>query len=90
MDDNELELFTKAVKLVLLLQATLEQMDELKGTPIYKKEIKRDMNNLESRIEAHIKPVIKQMAKDEEFIMMQIARGIDSILDKTIMDIHNG
>ena len=90
MDDNEFELFAKAVKMILLLQATLEQMDELKGTLIYKREIKRDMNNLESRIEAYIKPVIKQMAKDEEFIMMQISRGIDSILDKTIMDIHNG
>ena len=37
--------FHKAVKLILLMQATLEQMDELKSTAVYQRDIKNVMNN---------------------------------------------
>lgn len=81
--------FRKAVKLILLLQATLEQMDELKGTGVYKRDIKMMINNLEKKIEQFINPHIKQLGMTEEFMMMQIQRGIDEIINKTLEDIHN-
>ena len=45
--DRELIRFRKAVKLILLMQATLEQMDELKDTRVYRQDIKSSMNTLE-------------------------------------------
>lgn len=89
-EEKDFELFNKAVKLVLLLQASLELMDEMKGLKIYRNDIKMLMNKLEAKIERHIKDALMQMgAGDEEFVMMQIQRGIDSILDNTLEDIHN-
>lgn len=81
--------FRKAVKLILLLQASLEQMDELKNTAVYKRDIKQMMNSLERKIEQFINPHIKQLGMSEEFMMMQIQRGIDEILTKNLEEIHN-
>lgn len=81
--------FRKAVKLILLLQATLEQMDELKNTSAYRQDIKRSVNNLESKIESFIKPHLRQLEVSEEFMMMQIQRGIDTIVNSTLEEIHN-
>ena len=67
MTDND-DRFRKAVKLILLMQATLEQMDELKTTAIYQKDIKQSMNNLEKRIERFIKPHVQQLGETQEFI----------------------
>lgn len=87
--DKEMIKFRKAVKLILLMQATLEQMDELKNTAVYQKDIKNTMNNLERKLERFIKPHMKELAMTEEFMMMQISRGIDSIVKSTLEDIHN-
>jgi hypothetical protein len=86
---EDMDRFKKAVKLILLMQATLEQMDELKTTAIYQRDIKHSMNNLESRIERFIKPHIKQLGESEEFMMMQISRGIDTIVNSSLEEIHN-
>ena len=86
---EDMDRFKKAVKLILLMQATLEQMDELKTTAIYQRDIKQSMNNLERRIERFIKPHIKQLGESEEFMMMQISRGIDTIVNSTLEEIHN-
>ena len=81
--------FRKAVKLILLIQATLEQMDELKGTAIYKRDVKQLMNNLEKKLERFVSPHIEQIGKTDEFLMMQIQRGVDKIIQSTLEDIHN-
>lgn len=86
---EDMDRFKKAVKLILLMQATLEQMDELKTTAIYQRDIKQSMNNLERRIERFIKPHIKQLGESEEFMMMQISRGIDTIVNSSLEEIHN-
>lgn len=86
---EDIERFHKAVKLILLMQATLEQMDELKYTAIYKKDIKQSINSLEKRIERFIRPHIHQLGITDEFLMMQIQRGIDSIIDSTLEELHN-
>lgn len=88
--EKDFEVFNKAVKLVLLMQASLELMDEMKGLKIYRHDIKMLMNKLEVKVERHIKDALIQMGGgDEEFIMMQIQRGVESILENTLEDIHN-
>ena len=86
---EEMDRFKKAVKLILLMQATLEQMDELKTTAVYQRDIKQSMNNLERKIERFIKPHVRQLGETEEFIMMQISRGIDTIVNSSLEEIHN-
>jgi hypothetical protein len=81
--------FRKAVKLILLMQSTLEQMDELKGTAVYKRDIKQLMNNLEVKLERFIAPHIKQIGMTDEFLMMQIQRGVDEIVSISLEDLHN-
>jgi len=86
---EDMDRFKKAVKLILLMQATLEQMDELKTTAVYQRDIKQSMNNLERKIERFIKPHVRQLGETEEFIMMQISRGIDTIVNSSLEEIHN-
>lgn len=88
-EEKEYALFNKVVKLMLILQASLEQMDDLKSTSVYKQSVRNSINNLEVKLERYIGPFIKQMGSDEEFIMMQIQRGVDEIVNNTIEDIHN-
>jgi predicted nuclease of restriction endonuclease-like (RecB) superfamily len=88
-EDKEFEKFNKAVKLALLLQSSLEIMDEMRGLKMYRHDIKNLMNNLEKKIERHLREALDEMGKGDEFIMMQIQRGIDSILEKTLEEIHN-
>jgi predicted nuclease of restriction endonuclease-like (RecB) superfamily len=88
-EDKEFEKFNKAVKLALLLQSSREIMDEMRGLKMYRHDIKNLMNNLEKKIERHLREALDEMGKGDEFIMMQIQRGIDSILEKTLEEIHN-
>jgi hypothetical protein len=88
-EKKEFEQFNKAVKLALLLQSSLEIMDEMRGLKMYRHDIKNLMNNLEKKIEIHLREALAEMGKGDEFIMMQIQRGIDSILEKTLEEIHN-
>ena len=87
-EKKEFEQFNKAVKLALLMQASLEIMDE-RGLKMYRHDIKNLMNNLEKKIEIHLRDALAQMGKGDEFIMMQIQRGVDKILDSTLEEIHN-
>jgi len=88
-EDKEFEKFNKAVKLALLLQSSLEIMDEMRGLKMYRHDIKNLMNNLEKKIERHLREALDEMGKGDEFIMMQIQRGVDKILDSTLEEIHN-
>jgi len=88
-EKKEFEQFNTAVKLALLLQSSLEIMDEMRGLKMYRHDIKNLMNNLEKKIEIHLREALAEMGKGDEFIMMQIQRGIDSILEKTLEEIHN-
>lgn len=89
MKEKEFEQFNKAVKLTLLMQASLELMDDMRGLKMYRHDIKKTMNTLEKKIERHIRLALSEMGKNDEFLMMQIQRGIDHILDKTLEEIHN-
>ena len=47
---NKYNVFKEAIKLVALLQASLEQMDELKGTKFYKQKVKHLMSQIGERV----------------------------------------
>lgn len=91
MNDEGLVRFRKVLKLMILMQCTLEQMDEIKNIPhLYRQDIKKSLNNLEKKLERFTTPLVNNaIPTDEEGIFMQIQRGVDSIMDKTLEDIHN-
>ena len=73
--------FKNAVKLVALLQITLEHMDTLKGTKIYKQRIKNQMSTLEKSIELTLSGPIRQLDNTDENPFNKIQDNIDMILD---------
>lgn len=93
MEQNEkgIERFRNVMKLMILLQASLEQMDEVKEIKhLYRQDIKKSINTLEKKLEYWLRPLLDgSIPKDQEGIFMQIQRGVDSILQKTLEDIHN-
>jgi len=73
--------FKNAVKLVALLQLTLEHMDTLKGTKIYKQRIKNQMSTLEKSIELTLSGPVRQLDNTDENLFNRIQDNIDTILD---------
>lgn len=90
-DEKGIERFRSVMKLIILFQATLEQMDEIKEIEhLYRQDIKKQINNLEKKLEHWLRPLLDgAIPKDQEGIFMQIQRGVDSILKKTLEEIHN-
>ena len=89
--DDGLKKFRDVLKLMVLLQATLEQMDEIKNIPhLYRHDLKKSVNVLEKKIEQWLRPMLDgAIIPEEEFTFMQIQRGVEKILSKTIEEIHN-
>ncbi len=86
--EKQLEVFKNGVKLVILCQAVLEIMDDFKGTKLYKQDTKNLINKLEKKMERLINEPMKNLTKDkEEFLLMQISRGVDKILKTTLEEI---
>jgi hypothetical protein len=73
--------FKNAVKLVALLQLTLEHMDTLKGTKIYKQRIKNQMSTLEKSVELTLSGPVRQLDNTDENLFNRIQDNIDTILD---------
>ena len=90
-DEEGLKKFRDVMKLMILLQASLEQMDEIKQIHhLYRQDIKKSVNTLEKKLEAWLRPILDDsIPKEQEHVFMGIQRGVDSILDKTLEDIHN-
>ena len=87
---EKMDRFREVVKLMVVLQASLEQMDEIKSIPhLYRQDIKKSINVLERKIEIYLRPLLETIPLDQEGIFMQIQRGVDSILEGTLEDIHN-
>lgn len=89
--EEGLKKFRDTLKLIILLQATLEQMDEIKNIPhLYRQDMKKSVNNLEIKLERWLRPLLAGgIPKDQEEVFMQIQRGVDTILERTLEDIHN-
>ncbi len=89
--DEGLQKFRDVMKLMILLQASLEQMDEIKNIRhLYRQDIKKSVNVLEKKLEHWLRPILDDsIPKDQEEIFMGIQRGVDRILDQTLEEIHN-
>jgi len=89
-DKQGIKRFREVMKLMIVLQASLEQMDEIKDVPhLYRQDIKKSVNMLERKLEAYLRPMLDTIPQEQEAIFMQIQRGVDAILDNTLEDIHN-
>jgi hypothetical protein len=84
---TEFELFKEGVKLMALYQVTLEQMDLMKGTPIYSQRVKQQMNNLEKSIERMIREPMSKLDQTDEMMMNDIQNKVEMILDLSLEEI---
>jgi len=72
--------FKQGVKLVALMQATLEQMDELKGTALYKHKLKQLLSNTEKELERGIKNPLAALDKEDPELLTKIQSNVELIL----------
>ncbi len=84
---SDFQKFKDAVKLMAMLQLTLEQMDTLKGTSIYSQKLKQKMNNLERDIEKVIKEPMSMLDHTDELMMNDIQNKIEMILGLSLEEI---
>jgi uncharacterized protein YoxC len=81
---SDFQKFKDAVKMMALLQLTLEQMDTLKGTSIYSQKIKQKINNLERDIEAIVREPMKRLDETDELMMNDIQNKVEMILGMSL------
>lgn len=79
--------FKDAIKLVALYQATLEQMDTMKGTRLYRQNIKAMMRRLETEIERAINGPLSALDSTDEEMMTTIQYKVEMILDLTLEEL---
>ena len=79
--------FKEAIKLVALYQATLEQMDTMKGTRLYRQNIKKMMNQLEREIERAIRGPLLALDSTDEELMSTIQFKVEMILDLSLEEL---
>lgn len=84
---DRLQTFRNGVKLVALYQATLEQMDTMKGTPLYRQNIKKMMGNLEREIERAIRGPLSALDATDEELLTTIQYKVEAILDLTLEEL---
>jgi len=79
--------FKEATKLVALYQATLEQMDTMKGTRLYRQNIKNMMRSLETAIEQSIRGPLSALDDTDEELMSTIQYKVEMILDLSLEEL---
>jgi len=84
---NKFDTFHNGVKLVALYQATLEQMDTMKGTLLYRQSIKNKMRTLEKDIEVAICGPLSALDSTDEELMSTIQYKVEMILDLTLEEL---
>ena len=72
--------FKDAIKLVALLQASLEQMDELKGTKFYKQKVKHLMSQLERELEKHLANPLNALDQQDPELLTKIQYNVELVL----------
>ena len=80
-------LFKTLVKTTVLLQSTLEMMDDVKGTNIYKQGLKNKINSLEKTIEQTINDKVVALDMTDSNLFDEIKSKVDLILDMTLEEI---
>ena len=84
---EKLNHFKEAIKLVALYQATLEQMDTMKGTRLYRQNIKKMMRSLETAIEQTIRGPLSALDETDEEMMSTIQYKVEAILDLSLEEL---
>ena len=79
--------FKDAIKLVALYQATLEQMDTMKGTRLHRQNIKAMMTRLETEIERAIRGPLSALDSTDEELMSTIQYKVEMILDLSLEEL---
>ena len=77
---DRLNKFKEGVKLVALLQASLEQMDELKGTVLYKQKLKQQLGNTEKMLERALTNPLAALDKEDPELLTRIQSNIELVL----------
>ena len=77
---DRLNKFKEGVKLVALMQATLEQMDNLRGTSLYKLQLKYMMNKLEVLLERTLRNPLNSLDNEDPDLLTKIQSNIELIL----------
>ena len=72
--------FKEGVKLVALLQASLEQMDELKGTVLYKHKLKQQLGNTEKMLERALTNPLAALDKEDPELLTRIQSNVELVL----------
>ena len=80
-------MFENGVKLIALYQATLEQMDTMKTTALYRHNIKKMMGTLEREIERAIRAPLVQLDATDESLMSTIQYKVEAILDLSLEEL---
>jgi len=80
-------MFVNGVKLIALYQATLEQMDTMKTTALYRHNIKKMMGTLEREIERAIRAPLVQLDATDESLMSTIQYKVEAILDLSLEEL---
>ena len=84
---QKLNAFHNGVKLVALYQATLEQMDTMKGTRLYRQNIKAMMRRLETEIERAINGPLSALDSNDEELMSTMQDKGEMILDLSLEEL---
>lgn len=84
---QKLNTFHNGVKLVALYQATLEQMDTMKSTPLYRQSVKKLINTLEREIERTIRGPLSALDSTDEELMSTIQYKVEMILDLSLEEL---
>ena len=68
------------LEIVALLQASLEQMDELKGTKFYKQKVKHLMSQLERELEKHLANPLNALDQQDPELLSKIQYNVELVL----------
>ena len=76
-------------KLAVVMQTQLELMDEMRGTKLYRQDIRFLVNKLEKAIEQYLNKIYNAIDDDEkERSFMALQRGVRNIIDSSLEEIY--
>tara|TARA_B110000977_G_C11078996_1_gene492242 strand:- start:2520 stop:2840 length:321 start_codon:yes stop_codon:yes gene_type:complete len=84
---DKVTVFKEGVKLIALMQATLEQMDTLKGTVLFKHKLKLQMNRLEKELEATIEAPLRALDNADSELLTRIQFNIEMLMALSVDEI---
>jgi hypothetical protein len=84
---EQMTAFGNAVKLVAFMQATLEQMDTMKGSKLYRHKLKRLMNQLEVELERTVLEPLRKLDSTDEELTTRIQNNIEVVMDMNIVEL---